>query len=254
MVPQSIQQKLAGLRQREMLLRACWGTARCLAVLVVSLALAWAIDYLIDRRQDTPWTVRVMLFLLQLATITLTAFFWIVRPLLRRPSESDLALLVEQRMPHLRHRLVTAVQLNQPGARTEGMSPELIAVVTREAQKQTAQAHFAAVADPRRFCWALSLGGPVVVAALTAILFVPLAPILVARQFLVDLPIPRNIYLESSAPEKVWLSGEPLVLEFKVAGKGVADNLEGELRVDPVDAALPSEWYSLAFSRWTAEG
>jgi hypothetical protein len=223
-----------------------------MVLVIVLLSLACAIDYFIDRQQETPWSVRVLLFLLQLAAIMALSFFWVIHPLLRRPSESELALWVESRMPDLRHRLVTAVQLNELGARTEGMSPELIAVVTREAQRQTSQAHFAGIADARRLGWALALAVPVALGAAIVALAVPVAPALLARQLLVDIPVPRDIYIKAVASERISPSGEPLVLEFLVSGKGAAAGLEGEVRIDPEN--LPSEEYPLVFSRLTAEG
>src|SRR5262249_39046121 len=135
MVPRSIIHQLSKLRRREVLLRLVWGTARSLAVVAIALLAACLIDYVIDREQDTPWVLRLGLFFLQAVLVVGAAALFLVKPLLGgKLSDSELALRVEDKHQKLQHRLISAVQLNQPGAETEGMSAELITKVTREAQ------------------------------------------------------------------------------------------------------------------------
>src|SRR6266542_337920 len=131
MVPRTIKKQLARLRWRERCLRLIWGGARWLALALVALALACFLDWLIDRAAETPWAVRVLLSGAQVGLWAGAAFFLILRPLWERLSDSRLALWVEKRIPALGHRLISTVQLNQPGAKTQGMSPELIGAVTR---------------------------------------------------------------------------------------------------------------------------
>ena len=162
MVPRSILQQLSKLRRREVLLRLVWGTARCLAVVAIALLAACLIDYVIDREQDTPWVLRLGLFFLQAVLVVGVAALFLIKPLLGgKLSDSELALQVEDKHPELQHRLISAVQLNQQGAETEGMSPELIAKVTREADKQAARIPFAQVADSGRWVWSAAVAGPV---------------------------------------------------------------------------------------------
>src|SRR6516165_11094919 len=135
MVPRSIIHQLSQLRWHEVLLRLVWGMARCLAVVFVALLIACLIDFAIDREQDTPWAVRLGMFVLQALLAIGAAALFLARPLLGgKLSDTELALQVEDKHPELQHRLISAVQLNQPGADTQGMSPELIARVTREAE------------------------------------------------------------------------------------------------------------------------
>ncbi len=254
MIPRTILNQLAKLQRREMLLRLAWGAARWLTVVIVLLILACTVDYVIDRSdyEETPWELRVAMLAVQLLAAAGTGFWWLVWPLLRRPSDAELALWVEDKMPGFRHRLISAVQLNQPGARTEGMSAELIAVVTREAERQAERAAFAALADQRRFLWSAALGGPVVLASLLLLILIPVAPILLARQLLGNWDVPRDIYLVSDT-KKVWPAGEPVLLEFKVTGKGVDENLEGWAHVYPGgnDDPASNERYALTFKEFT---
>jgi hypothetical protein len=220
MIPRSIIHQLAKLRQRETLLRLCWGISRCLAVVIPFLILACAIDYFLDRTgyEDTPQFVRFLLFSTQIGVAAGVAGWWIAWPILRQPTEADLALYVEEKMPGFHHRLISTVQLNQPGARKEGMSQELIDVVTRETEKQAEQATFAALADHRRALWSAGLAGPILLIGLLLLFLVPLAPLLLARQLpWVDEELPRSVRLENIT-KATWPTGESVLLKFKVTG------------------------------------
>ena len=71
MVPRAIQQQLARLRRRELLLRFSWGMARLVTLLFIVLVLACLVDYLIDRVHDTPYTVRALMYLAQMGVAAL---------------------------------------------------------------------------------------------------------------------------------------------------------------------------------------
>ena len=247
MVPRSILHQLSKLRRREVLLRLVWGTARCLAVLAVALLAACLIDYVIDREQDTPWVLRLGLFFLQAVLVVGAAALLLVKPLLvGKLSDSELALQVEDKHPELQHRLISAVQLNQPGAETEGMSPELIAKVTREAEKQAGRIPFAQVADSRRWAWSAAVAGPVLVIGLVLLLVWPdLVQALIARQLLQDREIPRA-YTLVSVTKEVFPQGEQAILRFHITGLDV-DQQNGIVLVQP--DGLPSDRYPLELEK-----
>src|SRR5262249_21166823 len=133
---------------------------------------------------------------------------WVFGPTLRRLSDSLLALWVEDRATRLDHRLISTVQLNQKGAKTEGMSKELIAAVTRETEHQTRGMNFASVADHRRLSWSAGVTAPVVLAAAGLLVMLPeIVQALVQRQLLMDVDIPRQYAVESQT-KRVWPAGE----------------------------------------------
>src|SRR5688572_15413471 len=166
MIPPSIHQNLSRLRRRERLIVLATGAAYWLALVLGALILACAIDWLIDRNRDTPRAVRRLLLAIQVLLAGAAALWWLVRPQLKRLPDDALALWVEERQPGLAHRLITTVQLGRAGARSEGMSPELIQVVTRETESQSQALDFAAVADHRRLRRALQILVPVAALAL----------------------------------------------------------------------------------------
>jgi hypothetical protein len=244
MVPRSLQRQLNRLRRRERLLRLTWAVARWVAVCGVVLAAACLIDFLVDLYRDTPRWLRVGLLGAQMALWLLGCVF-ILRWTARRLSDTQVSLWIEEKMPRLGHRLISAVQLNRPGAATEGMSPEMIAAVTRQAEEQAAVADFARVADARRLKWAGQLLAPLVLIALLLLALWPdTLRALLARQFLDNRPIPRSLAIESARAHQVWPAGEEGALRFRVRG-AFAEHLRGEVRIDTKDG--DSERHELIF-------
>lgn len=218
MIPASITRQLCRLRRRERIFDLIWGGARWLTVVIALFLIAAFIDWAVDREQDTPKALRNFLSYLQIA-VAGGAFFWFVLvPLARRRPDADLALCVEDKHAALHHRLISAVQLNRPDADTEGMSRELIGVVTGEAVQAARTMDFARVADPTRPKHGLAL---LLVAfalfAMPYLLWPETAEALLARQFGDDRDIPRRISIVPISAE-VWPSGEKVLLRFRVKG------------------------------------
>jgi hypothetical protein len=230
MLPSTLRRQLNRLRRRERALGVAWCAARCLALCVVLLFIACFTDWLLDRGRDTPWGVRLSLLLVQIVAWPL-AFFALVVALARRFSDDELALWVEARHPELRHRLISAVQLQRPGARTAGMSAELIAAATVQAEKQARNLDFPAVADHRRLRRAVLLLLPVVLVAGAVFLAFPATmQALMNRLFLGAAEIPRQVSL-ANASTAVWPAGEPGVLRFRV--EGAQPGMQGEVGLSP---------------------
>src|SRR5262249_27887875 len=152
---------------------------------------------------------------------------------MRRVSNTDLALWVEDHDKSFGHRLISALQLNQPDANTRGMSPVLIAAVTRQAEEHAATVTFGKLADHSRLERATKL---VMVAGsilgVMLLLWYPTIAALVARQFLADREIPRSVALVSDT-RKVWPAGEDVTLRFVVNASHVSSDMQGEVRIDP---------------------
>jgi hypothetical protein len=245
MVPRIILRQIGRLRRRETLLRLTWGLARVLALALVLLALACLTDWIIDRFEDTPWPVTLALFTGQLVAAALAVVFFVILPLARRPDDVELALGIEARHRSLGHRLISAVQLNRPDAETEGMSPQLIDRLTREAEQRAEKLPVTQVADHRRLGWSAALLLPLLATAAVPVLLWPDTVLaLLNRQLLGDDLIPRSVYLTAEAPE-VWYrpSNEEVVLYFRARGEGVDEDIEGEVRVER--PGRPAETYPL---------
>lgn len=244
MVPPVITDKLSQLRQREKVQSLAWGLARVLAVVLVVLLLACAIDWVIDRYREVPPFVQVSLLIGQgLLLVGLLA--WLVLPPAARSLPDDtMALWVEEKHPRLGHRLISAVQLNRPGADREGMSPELIGLLTREAEAQVRDVDLNRVVDNRRWGWSAAVLGPALILFVLPFLIWPeVFPILLGRQFLSGEEIPRGVYLHPVGPA-VWPSNETAQLKVRATGPEAAEHAQGELvirwdRTDLPQATLP---------------
>ncbi len=252
MMPRAILRLLSRLRWQERRLRLTWGATRWLAVTLTLLAIACLTDWLIDRRQDTPWSLRRAMLAVQVLASAAAALFFLLRPMLRRMSDSQVALWVEDKLPRLGHRLISAVQLNRPGARTQGMSPVLIAAVTHEAGEQAALIDPVPILDRRRLRWSAWLTIPLILASALLLTCWPDTILaLLQRQLLADRDIPRSLYLQSSTRE-VWPSGEEVVVSFTATGESLNTDGAGEARIDPDDR--PGENYPLVFQSMTSSG
>ncbi len=248
MVPHLIREQLARLDRRDRLLRFSYRFACALAVLLGILALSCLADFLIDRRLDTPWNLRVGLLVGQIVLWS-AALAFLGMTLLRRRSNADLALWVEERQPELAHRLISAVELNQKGARTAGMSPDLIAQVTREAEKHVQGMDLPALLDRRPLRRGLALLLPVLaVAGLVAIFCWGTVEPLLARLLLADRNIPRSVALAYETPDTISAAGETVMLRFLATGPNLGENVKGEVCVEAPGRSM--EWYELI---WDSE-
>jgi hypothetical protein len=241
-VPPILVEKLGQMRRRERFLYLVWGLARVLSLALFFLLAACLVDWLLDMWDETPRAVREFMLRAQLVLAALAFLLFVFVPQLKRLRNEKLALLVESKRSEFQHRLISALELNRPGAQTAGMSPEMLEAMTREAQEQARLINFAAVADHGRLKRSALLFVP---AALVALGFVLLdtdtALALVQRQLGYDIDIPRAFSVAAVGSE-IWPSGEDVPLRFQVQGPNVAAGPAGSVRVrtqDDNDFKLP---------------
>ncbi len=227
---------------RERFFRFAWGLARWSAVVLGGLATCCLVDWMIDRYRDTPMLLRILMTFGQLALYSATAVWFLYR--LRTPTIDVLAGKAESAFPEFDHRIVTALQLNRPTAKTQGMSPQLIGDVTREAVALAARHDLAKLAETDRLRRAAIVLAPLALVALAIFAFNPkLVLALVARQCLLPADIPRSVALVPDTA-KLWPSGDPVRLTFRVSGKFTESSV-GVATVEP--EGLPAETYDLKF-------
>ena len=238
-------------RLRERLVRLAWGGSRLVAVVAVVLGIACLADWLYDRSADVPFLLRLAMTGAQVLLAAGLGYLLLARPWARTPPEDELAFQAERAIPVFGHRLVTALQLNRPGARTEGMSRSLIAEVTREAGEMAAGHRLTSLVDYRPVGWAALLLVPVAVAWGGFFAVRPeLASALLKRQALLGVAIPRSVQLENVTPE-VWPAGAEVVLRYRVTGRWT-ETMTGRARVVPDDQ--PADDYALAFEKEDPDG
>ncbi|MFO0805745.1 MAG: hypothetical protein U0791_21795 [Gemmataceae bacterium] len=242
----SLIHQLNAWRLRERLVRIAWGGSRWFAIVALVLGVACLVDWIWDRRAEVPLAFRTLMTLGQVALAAGLGYFFLWRPWAGTPPIDDLAFKAEKAIPEFDHRLVTALQLNRPNAKTSGMSKALIAEVTREAGEMASKHQLTKLIDYTPTLWAAGLALPVLmlwggfVAANSS-----LAVTLVKRQLLLGGEIPRSVQLENITPE-VWPSGAEVEIRFRVTGEWT-ETMTGRTSVVP--EGQPADDYPLAFEK-----
>ncbi len=238
-------------RFRERLVRLALGAGVLVGVALVVLGAACFADWVYDRYADVPFALRLLATGGQVALAAGLAYFVVLRPWVTAPPVDDLALKAEKAIPEFDHRLVTALQLNRPGAKTAGMSKALIAEVTREAGEMAARHQLTKLIDYRPVLWGLAAAAPAVLGwGLFAAVNPPLASVLLTRQALLSADIPRSVQLQNVTQE-VWPSGAEVVVRYQVTGEW-SEGLVGTAYVRPDDN--PEDTYPLAYESTAPDG
>ncbi len=253
MVPQIILERLARVRAREKAMRLAWGAARWLALAAGALLLACLVDWLVDLRTETPSGLRTFMFVAQAILWLASAVVFVFRPLGAPLPDRELALWTEGKFPELGHRIITAVELNRTGAPLEGMSVELLAAVTRQAEEHATRTDFASRVDSLRLKRGAAMAaGTAAVAVLLALAAPETMPVLLSRQFFAEREIPRSVAIEAEIVKQVRPSGEEVKLRFRARGAVAFESIAGSVRIEP--AGRPDEDYPVVFEAKDQEG
>ena len=95
-------QRLAALRRRHLAVAILTGIALTVSVAIELLALELFLDWWLD----LAWNIRLVLFLMQAALFVYLLARLVVWPILRRPDDDEVALLIEKarrRQGHVRY-------------------------------------------------------------------------------------------------------------------------------------------------------
>src|SRR5579883_1385081 len=200
---------------------------------------------------ETPKWLRVVMTGGQLLLAAGLAYVLLIRPWRRTPPIDDLATTAEKAIPEFGHRLVTAVQLNRPTARTKGMSQILIAEVTREAGEIASRHNLLSLVNYSRVALAAAVALPVLaIWGGFAIARPELTFVLLKRQMLLNAEIPRTIHLKNVSQD-VWPTGAEVEIRYQVTGE-YDNDMVGRLRVEP--DGQPEEYYDLKYERDAEDG
>jgi hypothetical protein len=173
----------------------------------------------------------------------LAAYAGVLRPLFRRLSNSGVARLIESHLPGIHNRLVSVVDLDQPGA-PPPMSPTFHRRLVSETLSRVAPFQAKTVVD-RRSLWRSALAAVVAVAAFGGAwsLFRDRLPTTLARIFqpLADIPPASGVRYDVVPGDTAVLRGDPLDLRAEVT-QGEPDRLQVE--IVPTKGG-PALWYDL---------
>ena len=221
-------------RRAELLYRVAAGLGYTLAIVLVLLASACAIDWTIDRTQDTPFPLRATLTGAQVVAALIALLVGRVRV----PKIDELAAKAEELVPAFGHRLVTAIQLTRDSEKASGVSKAMLRQVAFEAEALAERHALWRFADVSRLSVAAAVLIPIVFGWGLFIAIRPgLASVLVQRQMLLSAAIPRAVMLENLTPP-VLPAGDPVIIRISAIGR-LPEELSGSLTISPEEE--PSE-------------
>ncbi len=194
------------------------GVASIGILLAVGIATSFALDYFLH----LPRGVRGVLLFASIAIAGAAVWRRLLKPGTLSLPDEDLAVLLERAHPELEGRLLTAVELSQPGRETAAhVSPVLIHRVVEEAESRVGSLQLGRVFDLRR------LRAKGIVAAVGV---VALITFFAANASLASTWLSRNVLLSSSLwPRRVELAFEPALSSPVVVAVG--DDLQVAVRV-----------------------
>jgi hypothetical protein len=210
-----LQAKLQALRRRHLEVALGAGLARVIGAVVLLVGLEMGLDYWLD----FSWALRAGLLLAIAASVGTLAFRRIVQPLLHRPDDDALALLVEKRLASFRSRLIAAVQLSRPWGVPPGASPALVGALVQETENLARPLEFTSFVATRELktfgAWAsLALVVGLVVLASGG----QDVRDLLGRAFLAQTPVPRKTRVVVLEGDKKIGRGDSVVIHATARG------------------------------------
>jgi hypothetical protein len=140
--------KLSALRRRVTL----WFLVDGLCLVMLVLLLIIAVDLLVDRQFSMDRPQRIVVLGLAAIAMATVVYRRLLRPLMSRPSDDALCLMVERRHRELGEGLISAVQLSREQEWERlGMSPGLVATTIRHGVEAAKPLDFGEVLRGRRF-------------------------------------------------------------------------------------------------------
>lgn len=243
MLPGSIRSLLRRVRGRERAQAMAWTAAKWFSGVAVLTLLCCVVDYTIDLYRDSPAGARGVGRLV-IALLFVAACARVILAARRRIGNQQAALWIEGRCPDFHHRLISAVEFDAAGAKTRGMSAELIDAVTKQAAEQARGVAAGRVIDGTRARRAAWLAGPIFGGLLLLVLLnSSLAGVLLGRLFyLEDRTIPRRVTF-APLPGGHWPAGEEIEVRLRVFSKTGWGDESGMVRVKRKDGTV--SWHPL---------
>jgi hypothetical protein len=212
---QLLTSKLAGLRSTIVRTSVMLGLSVAVLVGVEFLGLAMFLDWWLE----LPREVRAILLLAQLLVLGWLLARHVIRPLIRQPSDEELALAIEKARPQLRTRLIASVQLTAPRVLGPGVSAPLVEALVTETETIAAGIDFNAIVSserPRTIVVAASC-----VLAIAVAVFVygqPATVQLLKRAVLSNTPVPRKTRVEVVNGPQLVGRGDDVRIEAHASG------------------------------------
>ncbi len=227
MTPQQLESRIKGLRNALRRLLALHGLSWVVGVVVPLLIVAGAVDW----EFHLDFVVRAALFVLVAGTAIWLVYRGMIRPLIVRFDDLDIALKIEERWPGLNDRLASTIEfLRMDAGDVRGGSPALREATVRQAVAETSTINFRDVIEPRPVIKAVLAGSAALLAAgLLAAAAPETARIAMTRLFLplgkTNWPQRTHLVLDAGQTTLKVARGDSFTLAVKVrAGDKVPES------------------------------
>ncbi len=211
----SLLQKIEAVRQKFLAVSSGQGLARFLTAFVLTLAVAMFADWMLD----LPLTVRGVLLLLYAAGWGYITWTSLLRPLIHKPDDDTVALMMERARPELRTRLIASIQLARPQAVETGASPSLVTVLVQETETLAGTLDFRSVVPTRPLLRSVGMAVLALLAGLLAFDYGDrTATDLLRRVFLSNIPVPRKTKVDCVTGNRTIASGDSITIEALAQG------------------------------------
>ena len=207
--------KLEALRRKLLTVAVLTGVMIALAVGVEMLALAMFLDWLLD----LPRGIRALMLAGQAAILGVILWRMVLVPIIRQPSEEELALMVEKARPEFKSRLIASVQLTRPGALGTNDSASMVEAMVEQTEAVAAPQDFTQIVSTERLQRISLLAISTSIILLAGFIYGRAVTFdLLKRVFLSNTPVPRKTRVFVIEGDKIVGRGDNVRLEAFVQG------------------------------------
>src|SRR5688572_8709113 len=181
--------KVDALRRKFVGVAVLTGVAIAVAVGVEALALGMFLDWWLDLARG----VRAMMLIAQAGILGVIVWRMVLIPMLRQPSDDELALMVEKARPEFKSRLIASVQLTRPGAIGPHDSASMVEAMVEQTEAVAAPMDFTRIVSTERLKQLAMLAATMLVLGLAGFIYGRAVTFdLLKRVFLSNTPVPRK--------------------------------------------------------------
>ena len=215
--------RIASVRAKHVAVAACTGAALAIALVVAWTGITMWIDWNVTR--GLPLWGRALSLALELVAVAAIIAYFVVRPILRKPDDESVALMIEHEWPDFKSRFIASVQLTQPAALAEvaaagGNGRSLVSAMVRQAEELADQTPLNDVIKTKNLN--KTAGAAAVLILLAVFLFLlglPATAALLNRAMLGSAVLPTKTHFVDFDTHDIHIAiGDPLKIQVKVTG------------------------------------
>ncbi len=207
--------KLDATRRRYLLEKTLYGLGLILGIVVPFFAARCVLDWWLEM----PWMLRLLCLCAEGIFIAGTFHKFILWPRMHPPSDEEVALLVEKQHRKLRSRLISTLQLNQPGRLSPSDSPTLVRALTQQTERMVARMKFGQAVPMDRVGHLWVRAGSLAVLIFTLFYVSGETGMALARRALLSTEaVPRKTQIEILTERHIVGIGEDLTLKARASG------------------------------------